>query len=384
MAAPTQFSGLQSHIPESTLPVPGIISAAGPPCVLLASLALFISCAKTGEPQPPLVRVPMPARDLSAKQYGDRIRLNVALPNQNTDGSPAEPLLFVEVMRVMEDRGADPVPVGEEEFLKRAEVVTEITADRLANQIQDGRLVYEDALNFENRDIIFLKGFRYGVRFVNRKRQTAGLSNQVVVAPVVIPDPPAEVLSELSQDSIRLSWMPPTQAGTRAPFAKIVGYNVYRTESAKSIPAVPINSELIRTTEFEDRNFEFEKTYFYAVSVVVRESAPVAESRPSRLVAVPTRDTFPPAAPQNLNAVAQEGGVVLLWSASEAPDVVGFRIYRKELGTGEEKTLLADPLLTIGFRDPNARSGGKYEYRVAAVDRYRNEGPAATVTIEVP
>jgi len=40
-------------------------------------------------------------------------------------------------------------------------------------------------------------------------------------------------------------------------------------------------------------------------------------------------------------------------------------------------------VVTLSFRDDQVRRGVQYEYSIAAVDTHGNEGPAATVTVEV-
>jgi len=330
------------------------------------------------------VRIPAPASDLAAAQVGERIVLTFSPPTKNTDGSPAELPSSVEVRRLVEERQADPAPVGEEEFLARSELAIEIAGDSLPKHLRDGRWVIEDAHPFADRAVAYRKRFRYAARTINRKRQTAGLSNQVWIAPVPIPDPPGEISFLLDQEFVRLTWKEPPTGADPPHSAHLVGYNVYRTEDPSRIPAVPMNPDPIRDAVFEDRRFEFEKTYYYAVSVVASTATPAAESLPSRLVAVQTRDTFPPSAPTSLHAVPQEGGVALLWSPSEAPDVVGYRVYRRDLSSGDEKAVVAEPALALSFRDSETRAGGRYEYRVAAVDRFKNEGPPRTITIEVP
>lgn len=351
---------------------------------LLFQALLFAGCAKTGEPQPPLVRTPKPAVDLAARQYSDRVVLTLSMPTENTDGSALTTLASVQLFRLTGDRTESAAPIGEEEFLKISELVFDVPAEQLSQHLREKTLVFEDPLIFENRSLIYVKGFRYASRFINRKRQTAGLGNQVYVTPVAIPEAPAGISAELAQGYVRLQWTPPQNNTDKSRPARIAGYNVYRTEDPQKLPQTPRNAELLLSAQYEDRSFEFEKTYNYAISVVGSKERPYAESSPSAVLTVRTKDTFPPGMPQDLNAVAEKAVVILLWRASQDPDVAGYRVYRKDGGAGERKLLQADLVTTFSYRDEKVPAGLKYEYHVSAVDRFGNEGVSAAATVEVP
>jgi fibronectin type 3 domain-containing protein len=164
---------------------------------------------------------------------------------------------------------------------------------------------------------------------------------------------------------------------------RIAGYNVYRSEDPKSFSAVPLNHEPVKNPEFEDRNFEFDKTYFYCVSVVGSRENPYAESLASTSATVVARDTFPPGAPQNLNAVVAGPAVLLLWVPPPQRDVAGYRIYRRLEGEPATPMLQQELVKTPSFRDEKAQQGKTYIYRVTAVDTHGNEGPAAEAAVEV-
>ncbi len=353
--------------------------------LLLFACPLFLTgCAKTGDPHPPVVLVPKPATDLAASQYSDQILLTFSIPIQNTNGSPAATLGSIEVWRRIEDRTKDPAQLSEAEFLKGAEKILSITAENAAGFQRDKSLVFRDSLSIADRSQIYTKAFRHAIRFVNRKRQSAGLSNQSLVAPVPIPPPPGNLSAEVTQDYIRLRWSAPVENLDGSTPARIAGYNIYRSEDPKSFPAASINQGPVTKPEFEDRSFEFDKTYYYSVSIVGSREHPYAESLSSpALMAVP-RDTFPPGAPRNLNAVAAGPAVLLLWTAPAERDVAGYRIYRQEEGESAPKPMQQEPVKALSYRDEKVQPGRKYTYRVAAVDTHGNEGPAAEAVLEVP
>jgi hypothetical protein len=352
-----------------------------PTFLAIICLLDLLSCGKIGEPQPPQVLVPKPAVDLAARQYGDRILLSVSVPAQNTNGSRLTTLGSVEILRVTGDRqGA--TPLSEDAFLAQAQSLGSIAAADLARYRRDDSLALPDPAPVGPASL-YKRGFRYAVRFINRRNQTAGLSNQVYIAPVPIPFAPDKLVSAVTQDSIKLTWNAPAANADGSAPARIAGYSIYRTEDPKSVPMVPLNVAPLTKPEFEDRSFEFDKTYYYAVSVVASIGNPYAESLPSALQSVTPRDTFPPGIPKSLDAVAENGVVTLLWTAPDDNDVAGYRVYRKEKD-GAARVLLQTQLVTaLSFRDDQVRRGNQYEYSIAAVDTHGNEGPAATVIVEV-
>jgi hypothetical protein len=355
------------------------MSAPRLPAALLCVLqVLFLcGCAKTGDPHPPRVRVPKPPADLQVRQYSDKAVFKVSMPVSNTDGSPFTNHGTVEVFRLTEERTDGPRQWSDEEFLARAKLLLSISADKLDGYARDGTLVFQDDLAAGDGS----QRYYYAVRFVNKKNETAGLSNQVYLAPVAIPGAPVDLQLTPAQDMVRLNWTPPAENadGTRPP--SIAGYNVYRSEESQPLPDVPLNKDPLQAPEFEDRNFQFDKTYFYTVSVVA-STEPYAESARSKPVRIVTRDTFPPGKPVQLEAVVESGVVILLWAAPAEPDVSGYRIYRKEAGAGERVVLQSSLITTLSYRDETAQSGKSYEYEVAAVDGNGNEGTPAAIGVK--
>jgi len=346
-------------------------------------MLILAGCAKTGDPHPPVVLVPKPAVDLVARQYSDQILLTVSMPESNTNDSPVTTLGWVEVWRRIEERAGTTAPLTETDYLKGAEKILTLPADQIAIYRKDKTLLIRDQLLLPERSQIYTKSFRYAVRFVNRKKQSAGLSNQSAASPVPIPAEPRALSAEVTQDYVGLRWQPPAENMDGSVPPRVAGYNVYRSEDAKAFPATPQNPSPVPIPEFEDRNFEFDKTYYYAVSVVGSRENPYAESHASPSLTVTTRDTFPPDAPQNLNAVVAGPAVLLLWVPPAQRDVAGYRIYRRAEGEAATPLLQQELVKTPTFRDENVQQGKTYVYRVTAVDTHGNESPPAEASVEV-
>jgi len=352
--------------------------------ILLCLFAVLLTnCAKTGDPHPPVVLVPKPASDLAAIQYSDQILLTVSMPENNTNDTPVTTLGWVEVWRTIEETSIGGKPVPEVGFLREAERILSIPADRIADYRKDKTLLIRDQLGFTDRSQIYVKSFRYAVRFVNRKKQNAGLSNQSAVSPVPIPAAPRGATAEVTQDFIILRWDPPVENMDGSAPPRVAGYNVYRSDDPKAFPPTPLNHEPVDKPEFEDRAFEFDKTYYYSISIVGSRQNPFAESLASPALTVVARDTFPPGPPQNLNAVVAGQAVLLLWVPPPQRDVAGYHIYRSAAGETETVPLQQELIKTPTYRDQTVQRGKTYVYRVSAVDTHGNEGPVGETTVEV-
>jgi fibronectin type 3 domain-containing protein len=106
---------------------------------------------------------------------------------------------------------------------------------------------------------------------------------------------------------------------------------------------------------------------------------------------VTPKDTFPPAAPQDIVAAVLPGVtsgsfvVDLSWTINLENDMAGYRIYRSEQKDARGQLLTPELLPTPAYRDTVVTSGRQYGYAVTAVDRAGNESsPSTVVLVEIP
>jgi hypothetical protein len=81
------------------------------------------------------------------------------------------------------------------------------------------------------------------------------------------------------------------------------------------------------------------------------------------------QDTFPPAAPKSLQAIAGSGVISLIWDANTEPDLAGYIVLRGEAPGDTLQAITPDPVTTPTYRDETVRAGTRYVYAVVAVDR---------------
>jgi hypothetical protein len=350
-----------------------------------AAFALWsIGCAKIADPLPPEVRIPKPATDLAARQVADSVLLSFSMPAQNTNGSTVSTLQRVDVLRLPADKRLSvKEPTSDAEIFRRALRVQSIPATSFASYLHGNTFFIPDKIQIPPGASINFYSFRYAVLFVNKKNQAAGPSNWVSIDPIPIPPPPAGLSAEVTEHLIQLNWNAPLQNLDGSTPAKIAGYDIYRSEIKDSFPSAPINSAPVEKAEYEDRNFEFDKTYFYAVRTI-GSLQPRAESLPSETIEVVSRDTFPPSPPRDFHALLEGGTVILLWAPSVSNDVAGYRVYRQEKGAAARQLVQKALLASWSIRDNQVTSGKSYEYSVLAVDSHGNESEAAKAAAEIP
>jgi hypothetical protein len=141
--------------------------------------------------------------------------------------------------------------------------------------------------------------------------------------------------------------------------------------------------------EYQDVGFDYGKTYAYLVRSVIQVQGAALESSDSPLLVLTPKDTFPPAAPQELVAAVLPGEtsgaqvVDLSWSINLETDLAGYRVYRSEQGGTRGQLLTPELLLTPAYRDRSVRTGQKYWYSVTAVDKAGNESaPSMQMAVE--
>jgi fibronectin type 3 domain-containing protein len=81
------------------------------------------------------------------------------------------------------------------------------------------------------------------------------------------------------------------------------------------------------------------------------------------------RDTFPPAAPKSLQAIAGSGVINLIWDANTEADLAGYIVLRGDAPGDTLQAITPEPVSATTYRDESVRPGTRYVYAVVAVDR---------------
>jgi len=359
--------------------------------VLLPALALA-GCASPGNPTPRRPVIPEPVQDLEARQQGDAVVLSFTLPSHSTRQEPLADPPAIEIYRgAMESAGAAPER-------SRTRLIYTIPGD-LANSYQEyGRIVFRDALEPGE------PGRIYVVRTRAARNRASAESNRVVVRTYAPPEPVADIRVTVAERAVALEWLSagqdPGAGGSSVPGE----YRVYRAEitpesaaAAREDPSqanvlAPLRQlDQVAEARYRDNNFEWGRTYLYAVRRVAQFGSDTVESEDSRPAVVTPVEVSPPAVPQGIEAVVVPATpqaaayVSLSWAISAEAGVAGYAVYRSEQpempGARLNEGLSGAPT----FRDLSVAPGRRYFYRVAAVDGAGRESAlSAAAEAQIP
>jgi hypothetical protein len=367
--------------------------------VFLVSTIAFLcaaGCGAPGEPTAPSPPVPVVITDLTAHQAGDGVQLIFTLPLKTVAGDRLQSPPAVEVVRGMPKADGSP-------DIKSFRVVYTIPGALVENYVTEGRVKFIDPVVPAETRAHPGSSLVYVVRTRASKKRASTNSNAVSVRMYPVAEAIATLEARVTESLIELSWTAPTRTSGGDPLSGFLGYRIYRGEldpataeaASTDFSKAKWKSALVLLSgsdesAYRDTLFDFGKTYAYIVrSVVLVEGNPL-ESADSNSAIVTPRDTFPPAAPQNLVVAtisgASPGSVLadLSWSINLETDLAGYHVYRSEEQDTRGVLLTPDLLLAPAYRDTSVEPGHRYWYSVTAVDRAGNEsGASAAVAVVV-
>jgi hypothetical protein len=341
---------------------------------IFMALALLASgCGYPGVPLPPELQLPKPVSDLRATRKGDRVSLTWSVPTLTTERQTIRhygPTLVCRSLDISNTECGNPVgevaPPGPAELQLKSPAAKPQAgfADKVPEEIQKANPTGE---------------LVYAVSVLNPHDRSAGFSNRALVPAAPTLPPPRDLHAQVTAEGIVLTWSP-------VPAPAVVGlqffYRVYRYQQDSKVDTIagqlPLDTSEIKLL---DRAFEWQKTYSYRVAVVTLVSAPgtpqvQVEGDDSASVTVEAKDTFPPAVPTGLQAVASGVGqppfIDLIWAPVTDADLAGYNIYRRG-ADGAWAKINPQLVQTPAYRDTSAAAGNKYSYSVSAVDLRGNE-----------
>ena len=351
---------------------------------LLPSALTFPGCGKRRPPQPPVERVPQRTELLSGVQRGNQVILNWPAPRRNASDESVQSIRRVDVYRLAEAVD-DPLPLTEEEFSARANLIGSVTPEQIAEARET--LAYTDELSLSEPVRL-----RYAVRYVNAAGQRASFSNFLLIEPAASVSQPPSLgqTPEIGEKAVIVRWAAPEANVDNTRPANLLGYNVYRSARSQNEPAqTPLNSRPVNATSFADQTFAFGEEYVYVVRAVsLGTGGEPVESLNSNSVEVRPLDTFKPAPPTGLTAAAAPTPlrISVFFAANQERDIAGYNLYRStdpDLPKEQWTKLNRNLLERTTFQDEAVKSGQRYFYYVTAVDKAGNVSDPSKVESEV-
>jgi len=353
-------------------------------------------CGAQGEPTPPSPPVPVAITDLTAHQAGDGVQLVFTLPARTVAGDHLATPPAVEIVR------GTPRPDGSPDA-RSYRVVYTIPGALVENYVSEGHVKFTDPVAPAETRGHPGGALVYVVRTRASKKRASADSNVVSARVFPVPEAIPSLEAHVTESAIELRWTAPTRTSGGDSLKAFSGYRIYRGEldpaSAEAAGSDFSKAKwkspltLLAPSEentYRDALFDFGKTYAYIVRSAVLVESNALESADSVAAIVTPRDTFPPAAPQNVVAAVLSGVnsgsvfVDLSWSINLETDLAGYRVYRSEQQDTRGAVITPEVLLAPAYRDTSVEPGHRYWYTVTAIDRAGNESePSAVAVIDV-
>jgi predicted small lipoprotein YifL len=350
---------------------------------ILLSLPILMSlvcCGKKGDILPPLIKVPQTAEDVQAVQRGNNIIVTWQNPTAYVDGSALPEIEEIEIWLLKAMRETEKVKsvVGKEEFQQKAKLAFSMDKENfpeytIENQESESKMQYFYELSGEDPGT---QQYIFGIRIKERKRYS-DFSDLASLKPLLISLPPTDLEAKLYQDKIEVGWKAPLKNIDQSSPPNFKGYNIYR-----SIPEeepIRINSELVKSEKYADKDFNFGQNYRYMVRASATNEAPFFESLDSESIEILAEDSFPPKPPEGLISVGATGMIAISWNENGEKDLAGYRVWRREEREKEFRLLTPQAIKESSYNDTTVENDKNYYYAVTAVDTEGNESQKSQI-----
>ncbi len=255
----------------------------------------------------------------------------------------------------------------------------------VSRAISDTTTFFDDSEELDGRT-----NYVYKVKAVNMSELESEYSNRAVARPdrIVRPPTPTGIDGYAEQQRIRLFWRDQKRRD-----GAVKGYHVYRHQNrvnqfpdgeSASIQAEQtgferINSELITSTSYDDREVRSGENYYYSISTVDHFGVESGLSTPKRL----TTESAALRPPSQVSARVVTGGIEVRWNRTMQENVEEYQIYRRERGQDTPSLVGSVSAETTRFTDDEVTEETLYWYSVSVVrgDQESSRGREQSVTV---
>lgn len=332
-------------------------------------------------PEAPLQVLPARPEPLKVTQEGGDVVLRFPFPSRTVQGAALTNLTRVTVWREVAPAPAGvrapepPKETAERErqeklFRQRAEVIRDLPREALDEVTVGSELVLRDPLlPLFTEQRLGRVSLRYGVTATRDRKRVSPLSPLVSILPKVPPAEPLALSATVEEGRVCLEWLPPAEMLDGTSPATVAGYAVYRRDEAEETYGDWVG--VTPTSPFVDTAAPRGRRLVYTVRAAPTADLPPVLGPAADEVLADTRDVFPPATPDGLLVLSEEGGNRIVWNPGRARDLAGYRVWARD-GEGDW-FLAADGLKDPSWFDPGAPRGRRYG--VSAHDAAGNESP---------
>ena len=217
------------------------------------------------------------------------------------------------------------------------------------------------------------------------------LSMRVTVPLVPAPPPPLGAAFTYNESGITLTWPPAGAAASAAPDGDVlpsrllgtarptITYNVYDTTVPNA--AIRLTARPLDVPKYVDGRMVWGEKRCYVVVAAETRGGSTIESEAPPATCETLVDTFPPAVPKGINAIATEGAITLIWEPNAEKDLAGYIVLRGVEPAQTLEQVTAAPIAEPSFKDA-VQPGIAYVYAVRAVDKAGNTSGPSTRVVE--
>jgi hypothetical protein len=338
-----------------------------------AALAGMAGCASQGALQPPSLHLPAHVEHLSAERFGDAVDLHWTTPSRTTDGVALQTKRrFAGPYTAEICRSADPFPPGPCSPLSKVPV-------------ESGRpATFHDVLTPPWTDGS-PRVLRYRVSVVNAKGRGVDGVDIAVMAGSSVPPITGLRAAPIAGGGVALRWLPAQGHGDDRVLLHVLRGGTSRPET---LAVEPTAKDPGGANDSGARPGVEQAYTVYRTRTLTLEKQQLTLSSAPATVTVAAGALAPlPSAPTGLEAVVNTLGapeIDLVWQAGDEPGVAGYIVSRAEGGAAFVPMTPA-PIHAFSFSDTAVRPGGRYRYRVAAVNDSGAPGlPSAEIERAVP
>lgn len=320
---------------------------------LVLLMSGFTGCGYKTMPVPPQEIVPKAITDLRYELDEHGVTLTWSYPMETAKGDELTDIYSFKLFRavVPADKYCDtcPLPFGEPVMLEGGAVSpgTPKTGVYKATLLRPGHLYF------------------FMVRSASGWWAESADSNIVSFMWDIPPASPRKLNASVAERKVMLSWSPVTELVDGTVIKETVRYQVLRDSGSGAFTPI---GDLQPATEYVDDQVANGRTYRYKVqAVTMYEKGQVGGGVSPVVEAVPV-DQTPPPVPEGVQGIRTMAGVKIVWERVEAPDLKGYRIYRK-ISADEQPVLVGEVnSSTTLFDDKNLPESDQWYYTVTSVD----------------
>ena len=363
---------MSCSIPTTDRVVAGPVSRAVAGVLVVGLVTVAAACGKKGPPLPPLRPLPAAPTAVAVEAIGETVTVSFAMPTANADGTTPVDLAAVDVYAFVADAAA-----AADEIVRRGRVVATVAASSGSATGATPAPPAGDTLTVA-ATVSAPPGAWRGLVLAGRTRRgrRGPLSAARWIPGTADPVAPTDVRVAYDETTLTVTWAAGASPAGRAEDAQ---YVVERRRG----PSDPLPASEPLTARTYSEPPVWGEARCYTVRAVRLPSPGVrVSSAPSEPQCVTAADTFAPASPDGLTAVAADGTVSLIWNASPSPDVVGYRVLRAIAPSVSFEPVTTAPVPETTFHEAQP-VGTTVSYRVEAMDAAGNRSAPTPVVTDV-